>query len=408
MKKIVLGCAAVLLSLGLLAGCNNNDVDDKIDNTGPEEGGTGDDGEGEPSVVGSGYLFGFENDSKLYAITGDTVEYEGEKQSYEGAYTEDHTKAADVAVEQDETDNSKYYLSFEYEGAEYWVTTVLNEEHHNLAYSTTKAEVYLHEDGETEYFGDESGEYFIGFNSVYDCVYLSKVSSYIASSPVCGVYTYEGELLLGGKGGEVSNPNINTNPTYTGSETIPEVGDATTYELEVGTGTIVKNCKRSDGKDFVVGANSGVTEDELDGETLKFADVFTIAFVHSESGNDTSSRLWGEGIRVYTGNYFTVSTLTDWELTSVAIEYASADANTEYPVITGSDGTTLATGLATSGSSTYTTVTAGSSDSSLSSSSSCTSVTATVTRSDGDTKGNLRIKTITVNCAKTTADNQPS
>ncbi len=82
MKKILLGCTAVLLSLGLLAGCNDDEIIDPdptiVDDDGPEEttDGTDDSGSGKTELVKLGvYWAPSESEASWYYFSGSEDNY---------------------------------------------------------------------------------------------------------------------------------------------------------------------------------------------------------------------------------------------------------------------------------------------------------------------------------------------
>ncbi len=200
MKKILLSCATCLLAVGLLAGCN-----DEVEDVNPDEPETtepGDNGDTDTT-----YLLGVEVDGVLNYIDGGTAE----GYAYEGTLTTEVSKAAAISCE---SSGSTYYLSFENGGVTNWVTIaqVVSESdgntHTNLVYATEKSALYLHTtDAGAEYFGDEDGSHFLCYNSRYECFYASDIATYLASSPVAGLYTTDGKLVAGGKG-ETAAPAI--------------------------------------------------------------------------------------------------------------------------------------------------------------------------------------------------------
>ncbi len=182
MKKIVLGCAAVLLSLGLLAGCNNDDVDDKINNTGPEENeptddgneGTTDTGPG-PETGGSGSGIGGELPTELegewllgYA-DGETLYYFNGKveSSYYGGVTTSDLEAVVVTAT---AVSGGATLTFEDGETTEYICMVESDSHHNFSWSEEPFTWKYDEVYETFVVDDSEGvAYFMGnYASTYN------------------------------------------------------------------------------------------------------------------------------------------------------------------------------------------------------------------------------------------------
>ncbi len=160
-----------------------------------------------------------------------------------------------------------------------------------------------------------------------------------------------------------------------------------TYTLAVTTSTIINNFTTNDDEPFTIGeGDNPATTCMLDGYTFDFGNAFSIAFNHEEGGNDTSARLWSDGIRVYTGDDFTIKPLGDWLLSKIVLEYTMSNT-TNLSLTVKSGDTVIATEEGTSSS--YT----------LEDASSYTEITAGPTRDTG-TGGHAKFTSIEVTCVK--------
>ncbi len=118
-------------------------------------------------------------ESTLY-INGATVgSYE-----YEGAFVTDVAEAVSVTISSlsdvnatDAAESAAYYLSFRYEGTTHFITIITTDKgYQNLSYSSTAAPLYW--DSTDSIWTNAAGTYFLCYNSIWDCLYASAVSTY--------------------------------------------------------------------------------------------------------------------------------------------------------------------------------------------------------------------------------------
>ncbi len=105
-----------------------------------------------------------------------------------------------------------------------------------------------------------------------------------------------------------------------------------TYTLAVTTSTIIENFTTNDDGSFTIGeGGTPATSCQLEGYTFNFDDVFSITFTKEEAGGESGARLWGDGIRVYGEDDFTIAPIGEWKLSSITLTFAvNASGSTSY------------------------------------------------------------------------------
>ncbi|MCD8203751.1 MAG: hypothetical protein LUB56_01320 [Coprobacillus sp.] len=138
-----------------------------------------------PYTVGEQYYLGFLTSSDEYKYIDGTTPKDYD---YEGNLTMSLDEAIEVTLS--DAGDGGYYLSFELNNVTYYICIVTVGKYIVLQYLTEPTAVYWNR--EIGAFGTEDGEYFLCYNSAYDCLYASLVSSYGPSSanpsPIATLY----------------------------------------------------------------------------------------------------------------------------------------------------------------------------------------------------------------------------
>ncbi len=139
-----------------------------------------------PYTVGEEYYLGFLTDDGDYKYIDGTVP---EKYDYEGNLTMSLDEA--VLVTLSGANDGGYYLSFKLDNTTYYICIILVGSYIDLQYVTEPTPIYWNR--EIGAFGTEDGQYFLCYNSAYDCLYASLITSYGPSSskpsPIATLYT---------------------------------------------------------------------------------------------------------------------------------------------------------------------------------------------------------------------------
>ncbi len=138
-----------------------------------------------PYTVGEKYYLGIVTSEGDYKYIDGTVP---EKYDYEGNLTLSLDEA--VLVTLSNADDDGYYLSFELNSTTYYICIILVGSYIDLQYVTEPTPIYWNR--EIGAFGTEDGQYFLCYNSSYDCLYASLVTGYGPNSskpsPIATLY----------------------------------------------------------------------------------------------------------------------------------------------------------------------------------------------------------------------------
>lgn len=126
--------------------------------------------------LGTEYYLGFDVNGTNYYITGETVS----GYSYEGAVTTDPDKAIAVTLSEGEETNG-YYMTFELSGVTYYICIIAVNGYQDLQYTTEKEMIYW--DADNGVFCNADKSYFLCYNSTYSCLYASTYSDWYGKSP---------------------------------------------------------------------------------------------------------------------------------------------------------------------------------------------------------------------------------